>query len=346
MKKNKSIRILTFHSAYSYGAILQAYALYSFLIEHFTDVKIIDFRPIHFSIHAKLWRPKSWIISVLFSNFKKRMAYTKQYSADILRNNPPNADYYIIGSDQVWNPNITKDVKDIYYGDFIQDNQNKIAYAASCGKETFSQQEGSDFCKLIHGFKAISVREETGVLLCKKYLNLDVKCVLDPVFLLNDYYKRFKFSYIKKELCLFVLNNNTNTCFQCAKNIANKLNLKPKILNKNKWIKGFKIIPTPSIPRFLSEIHSSELVITNSFHGLAFSIIFEKNFLFVCTDPEKGTRAENILQKLGLRNRFFNSYKEAEDSGIWKETINYDIVNIKKDLLRKQSIEFLLSNLL
>lgn len=344
-KINKKIRILTFHSAYSYGAVLQTFALYTFLNERYDDVKVVDFRPEYFSIRFSIKNPKSWIVSFLFGLFKRKIAFTKRCSAETLRSLLPKADVYIIGSDQVWNPSITKDVRDIYFGDFIPDNKTKIAYAASFGRTEFAQDEIADFKRYIHGFKAISCREESGVDICRHILGVSAQCVLDPTFLIDNWAKIFNLKLVRNELCLFVLNNSTNECFEFARIVANELSLKPKVLNKNKKVAGFKVIRMPSVVRFLSEIYSSQFSITNSFHGLAFSILFEKDFLYVCTD-DKGTRAFNLLKKLGLENRFFNSYDAAMKSRIWKQKIDYSIVNAKKEILINEAIEFLLSNIL
>jgi hypothetical protein len=347
MKIDKSIRILTFHSAYSYGAVLQTFALYSYLNRRYTDVKVIDFRPKYFSLGIVLSSPKTWLIYSKFSRFLRKIVMTKEYTAEELRQSPPDADVFIIGSDQVWNPDITKDVKDIYFGAFIPKNRTKITYAASFGRTEFSENEKKDFIKYVHDFNAISCREESGVAICRDVLGVSAECVIDPVFLIDkDYYRTlFNLNKIKDELCLFVLNNSSTDCFDCAKSIANSMNLSPKVLNKNKRVDGLKIVPFPSIKRFVSEIYSSKFVITNSFHGLAFSIIMEKDFAFVCTDPSKGTRAINLLEKLGLMNRFFNSYEELQNSTIGKEHVNYNDVNAKKEILRQNAFVFLESNI-
>lgn len=343
--RSKKIRILTFHSAYSYGAVLQTYALYKFLCEYYTDVKVIDFRPQYFTLKCLWNRPKTWILCFQFRFRKKNIDYTKVISAEELRQTPPDADVYVIGSDQVWNPSITKSVQDIYFGNFIPRDRKKISYAASFGRTVFSKDEVDKIKSLIHDFSAISVREESAVLFCQQTLNLKTECVLDPTFLLNDYSHLFHANRTKKELGLFILNNSSNEVFDVAAKIASSMYLKPKIINKAKPIKGFKTIVFPSIPRFLKEIHNSTFIITNSFHGLAFSIIFNKQFAFVSTNPENVTRAVNILEQLNLSDRLFHSYHDLLESKIWNVSIDYEIVNDRLVELKQQSIHFLLSNI-
>ena len=340
-KISKVIRILTFHSAYSYGAVLQTYALYKFLSNRYTDVKVIDFRPSYFTLRWVWNRPKTWLLCFQFRFRKMKIKYTKEVSAEDLRISTPIADTYVIGSDQVWNPDITKSVQDIYFGDFIPRTIKKISYAASFGRSSFLDSEIKKMGSLIHDFAAISVREESAVNLCHQVLGLDATCVLDPTFLIDDYTHLFHGKKVKKELGVFVLDNNSNEIFDIALMIARKMLLKPKVINKNRPLKGFKIIPYPSIPCFLKEIYNSRFIITNSFHGLAFSIIFNKQFAFVNTNPKNVTRAQSILEKLGLMNRLFYSYEALAQSNIWDDIIDYRAVNSQLAKLRKQSIFFL-----
>lgn len=343
-KINKSIRIITFHSAYSYGAVLQTFALWKYLDGIYSDVKVVDFAPPTFSLKFNRKRPITWIKTWRF-RFRNKIAKTKPYTADGLRKTSPQADVYIIGSDQVWNPEITGIYKDIYFGDFIPRDCEKISYASSWGKEDFSEQTLKEIAPLFHDFKAVSVREESGVKLCREVAGVDALCVLDPTLLIEDYTPYFRKTRLKKELCLFVLDNDKEDCFDTSRFVANELGLKPKVLNKARKLEGFKNIPFPSIPAFLREIHNSEFVITNSFHGLAFSIIFNKQFAFVCTNKGNSTRIKNLLSKTGLTRRMFDSYEALERSRIWEEPIDYSEVNRRLNTLRTESKNYLTENI-
>lgn len=337
------ILILTFHSAFNYGAMLQCYALYTYLKKQFSNIEVIDFRPEEFSVKFNILRPTTWIKKYISNTFLSKIQFSKRYNAKQIRENPPVADVYIIGSDQVWNPEITGNNQDIYFGDFIKTGKKKIAYAASFGRTKFSAKEITDMKKFIHDYSAISVREESGVELCKE-IGYNAQCVLDPVFLLNatDYInKKLK---IKNDLGLFMLNNNTNDCFIFAKKVAADLGLKPKIINKSKVVPGFKIIPYPTVNRFLSEMASSKFIITNSFHGLAFSIIFRKSFIFISTDHRKNTRAISLLNKLGLEYRMYDDYSHAQKDKIWEIPIDYSLIDNRITQLKQESTTFLNSN--
>ena len=344
-KIDKVVRILTFHSAYSYGAVLQTYALYKYLSDHYTDVRVVDFRPDYFTLRPMWNRPKTWVLCFRFCFRRNKIKYTKKISAEELRHKTPLADVYIIGSDQVWNPSITQSVQDIYFGDFIPKSINKVSYAASFGRMNFSQEEIGNIKRFIHDFKAVSVREESAVELCDQVLGIKAKCVLDPTFLIEDYTPLFHAGKIKNELAIFVLNNDSNEVFNSVSTIAEKMSLKPKVINKNKPLKGFKTIAFPSIPCFLKEIYNSRFVVTNSFHGLVFSIIFNKQFVFVSTNPQNVTRAKNILEKLNLMDRLFYSYEDLVQSSVWENSIDYNKVNSYLVELRHQSIRFLKENI-
>ncbi len=344
LKINKIIRIITFHSAYSFGAVLQSFALWKFLEEKFTDVKIINFRPELFSLNFNWKNPISWPKYFSFS-FAKKIGLTREYSANEIRINPPKADTYIIGSDQVWNPRITQCYQDIYFGHFIPATSKKISYASSFGQDHFNSEEMDKISYYIHGFDSISVRENSGIDLIRSLTGTDAIHVLDPTFLIEDYTKYFNLGRIKNELCLFVLDNESIECFKYTKKISDSLNLRPKVLNKRKPVAGFRCIAFPTIPRFLKEIYQSKFVITNSFHGLAFSIIFKKNFLFIGTNKRNLTRPLSLLESLGLENRLFNTYKEAFESNLYHENINYDKVGITLSNLSALSTDYLLSNI-
>lgn len=340
----KTIRIITFNNAYSFGAVLQTFALWKFLDERYSDVKVINFFPQGFSLKAVWNRPMSWLKTFQF-RFRKSIGLTKVYSKKELIQNPPFADTYIIGSDQVWNPAITKEDADIFCGSFIPKYARKISYASSFGKTELDNTEKAQLRSLLFGFDAISVREESGIQLCERICDQDAICVIDPTFLIQDYSKYVRLKSIKDELCLFVLDNNSLKCFECAKFVAAELGLKPKVVNKSKPVKGMKVIPFPTIPRFLKEIYSSKFVITNSFHGLAFSIIFQKDFIFVCTNKSNSTRPINLLNKLGLIDRLVYSYEDVYKAPSLLSQIDYTSVNILKEQYINTSKDFLTNNI-
>ncbi len=341
--KDKKIRILTFHSAYSYGAVLQTYGLFTFLKKHFKDVRVVDFRCPHFSITFNWKNIKSWLTYPKFSAFKRKIKFTRQIDAEELRSRGIEADILVIGSDQVWNQNITKDYSDIYLGNLGKLTENKISYAASIGKSELNDNEKNLMGEMLPKFSKVSVREKEAVDLCEGIGVKDVEHVIDPTFLIDDYNKLIGRVEEKDELGLFVLDNSSNECFEAALQISSKLGLKPKVINKAKKQEGFKVIPFPGIKKFLREIAKSKFMITNSYHGLAFSIIFRKQFAYVTTNPKLQSRAKSLLELCGLESRMFFSYDELKNSEIWDRKIDYNKVGNKLAPFIKKSKEFLIS---
>lgn len=341
--KEKKIRILTFHSAYSYGAVLQTYGLFTFLKKHFKDVKVVDFRCPHFSLTFDWKKIKSWLIYPKFTEFKRKIKFTKQVYAEELRVRGIDADILVVGSDQVWNQNITKDYSDIYLGNLGKSTRRIISYAASIGKSELNENEKKLMGEMLPKFSEVSVREKEAVDLCEGVGVKEVKHVIDPTFLVDDYSKLIGNVKEKDELGLFVLDNSGTECFDAAKYISDKLGLKPKVINKAKSQKGFKIVPFPGIRRFLREIAKSKFMITNSYHGLAFSIIFSKQFAYVTTNPKLQSRAKSLLEICGLESRMFFSYDDLKISEIWNKSIDYDKVDSRLAPFIKKSKEFLIS---
>lgn len=341
--KNKKIRILTFHSAYSYGAVLQTYGLYTFLKKQFGDVRVIDFRCPHFSMTFNWKKIKSWLTYPKFAAFKRKIKFTGKVGAEELRNSGIDADILIVGSDQVWNQNITMDYADIYLGNLGKSTRKIISYAASIGKSELNDDEKKLMVKMLPKFSEISVREKEAVGLCEEVGAKMVKHVIDPTFLVEDYNKLIGKVKEKDELGLFVLDNSGSECFEAAVYISDKLGLKAKVINKAKSQEGFKIVPFPGIRRFLREIAKIKFMITNSYHGLAFSIIFRKQFAYVTTNPKLQSRAKSLLELCELESRMFISYDELKISEIWNSSIDYNKVVSKLTPFIKKSKEFLIS---
>ena len=173
IQNKMKINLLTFHRALSYGAVLQTYAMIKTLQRMGHDVTIIDYqKPFLRKVPTGLWSlKKSYGLKRLkkenvFRKFRvsKFKSSTKKFKTiSEIQAYEFNADWYIVGSDQVWNPRITKDSLKIYFFDFIK-SKNKISYAASFGASEWaaSEEDTSAVKLLLADFNAISVREESG----------------------------------------------------------------------------------------------------------------------------------------------------------------------------------------
>lgn len=341
---SKKIAILTFHSAKSYGAVLQTYALCKFLRNKGFNVLIINLRPP--AITGTLtWNPISWISAIRFGNFERK--YFKYFpfkyrTAKALKENPPIADYYIVGSDQVWNSEITNEYQSNYFFDFVPDGKKLISYAASFGKSNVNIEDENkrSIQKLLNRFQAISVREASGVVIAKEIFEVVAKQVLDPTFLLSDY-SCLTGNVVEKKHLVCVKFKKDQKFYETVRKMADSSDLLLEILDSSHPIKGMKVIPKPSVKLWLKTIKSASFVITDSFHGVAFCIIFQKNFIVIPANISRFTRIENLLKALALDDRIFYSYDEMINDKRWLENIDYQSVLLKLDKLRAASAAFL-----
>ena len=196
----KKISLVTYHCSPNVGAVMQTYALCRFLKEHGYQVEIVDirnFEPNLKTISEGSPLPIRLVKSVIYPKrinniFKKFYpALTKHYvSMDELRQNPPQSDYYIVGSDQVWNHVIARNKALAYFLDFGSDNVRRLSYASSFG---LSQWEAGPYAptekvrECLDRFYSLSVRELEGQNILKETFKKDATIVLDPTFL-NDSY--------------------------------------------------------------------------------------------------------------------------------------------------------------
>lgn len=254
-------------------------------------------------------------------------------------------DAFIVGSDQVWRTNYAKPIQK-YFLNFIKDKKDikKIAYAASFGtdKWEFSPQQTEECARLAKKFDLITVREDSGVNLCKQYLGVSAEQVLDPTMLLGieDYVKIIKAENTLKSkgnLFAYILNN-TSQKQEFIKNMAIK-----------KELKAFSIIPEeaqniiaqpyPGIHIWLRAFMDAEFIVTDSFHGCVFSIIFNKPFIAIGNKERGQARFDSLLKLFDLENRLIDlSQLNAEPV---TQDIDWNKVNSIRQMLREKSISLI-----
>ncbi len=352
--KIKKISLLTFHSALSYGAVVQTYAMIKTIEALNCNVELINLKaPFSPKKPTGIWSLKNEFgikkirKRILFRKFRKSHFKNKTpsfYSLKSLKSYKFNSDLYIVGSDQVWNPTITKKYSKNYFFDFV--DGHKISYAASFGKEewTYNKDYTAEIKKNLAKFKSISVRETSGKILLKNKFNINSTVVLDPSFLYNDYQKLFKNFKQKEQLVSFKLNYN-DSFLELVSNIQNKLNIPAFALDHNKKHKNITPIGYPSVITWLQTIAESSFIITDSFHGLVFSLIFQKKFIVVNAHPKRFTRIQSLLDMLNLTDRIVNTSVNTDINKILQTDINYDEVNLRLEQLKKESLNFIKSNI-
>ena len=326
---DKKIGVITVHRNVNYGANLQAFASARFLSNSGFNAEVVDYLPKNLDKDNYLfsWLKSSWdndenrsfshrlklFLALLLSapdKNKKLKAFYKfreqrcdkspKYNS---LNEVIKADYIdiVCGSDQIWNPDITEGINPIYFGD-IPGVKNKVSYAASMGRSEYSPVDEQKAASLIKNLDYVSVREAKSVDYIEKISGKKVSCVCDPVFLLekSEYIKIAKPIKIKKPYLLVysVVGNDAmlNAALEFAK--ENNLTVVEICQSKNRKRKHIQL-SAASPEEFLGAILNAEYVVTNSFHGTAFSIIFEKDF-YVFDNKGRGSRITDLLTKAGL----------------------------------------------
>lgn len=332
-----NIRLLTFSKASSYGASLQCYALCKVLKNMGHNVVLISI-PLKHNFKALVYET---IMSFGMLSFRKEFLppYSKHKFSD-------QTDLYIVGSDQVWNIDLTKEFADDYFLGTIPDNTPRISYAASIGSETWRYPERNlEISSYLKKYQAISVREASAVSICRDEFGVDAQVVLDPTLLLDDY----------SEIIGTKKDNNKPilVCFKLLRDpkfipltefIADRMKITPLNMASRELNSG-KNLRIPTVKKWLQTIAESTMVITDSFHCTVFAIMFRRKFITIPSQPSRKGRMLELLEKLGLTSRFYNSIDEVQATEKWREEIDYDAVFLKLHDLRQSSLEFLISEL-
>ncbi|NMH88334.1 polysaccharide pyruvyl transferase family protein [Flavivirga algicola] len=347
------IKTITCHEVYNYGASLQEYALINYLELLGHETEAIHYKPNYLSNHLNIWRVpnaslKIPIIKHLYllaklpsriGELKKKKAFdifSEKYiktgdvlykSNEELKENIPSADVYICGSDQIWNSFFQNGKDPAFYLDFAPNDKLKISYAASFAIDEIKESLKPFVKEKIERLNSVSVRETSGVDILEQ-LEINATQVLDPVFLFNKEYWNDKFVFPINEKFILIYDFDSNSLIQkLALKLAKENGLKIFAVNKNIkyadtnfWQKGPE--------HFLSLVANAELIISNSFHAVAFSLIFNKQFLVVNRKEKINTRMRDLLALFGISNLLLN-----DDSDIKKQTIkpinSYDFINNK-----------------
>jgi hypothetical protein len=313
------IGILTFHNADNYGAVLQCYALQEKLKElHPNDeVFVIDYKcpKIVNSYIPRLNFKKPWKIFTL-SKTKKKVKTFQKFREKYLNLGTDDFSFYDViyyGSDQIWNPSLTgNDLK--YFGKNY--SGKKIAYAASDGGE---MNYDTEVCDLLNQFSKISCREKT---LTEKLQNLDIKSpiktVCDPVFLLSKE-QWLKIAELPKDdnyVLAYKISANPNFDNEAEK-LGQRLGKKViqivyvKSLRKF-FYHGQSFVEGISPEKFVGYFAKADFVLTTSFHGTAFSVIFDKPF-FVLSFNKRSERITDLLSALGIQDRYGSVFQENKN---------------------------------
>lgn len=349
------IGILTFHRAYNYGAILQAYALQEKLKEMGAQSEIIDYLSTVkrkqnklFTYNKKLGLKGNLLKLVkdcyrkgkneAFDQFMKdeMVLSESEYSSmdELVQMDQQGVyDTYIVGSDQVWNYNNT--LRDsAFLLSFVSDNMKKCSYAASLGSAKFDDEIYAQYNSELQKFRVLTVREESSIGEQGFLSENHARAVVDPTLLLKkNNYERLAHPRILKEKYAFMYTiAEERHLRKFAEQYCKDNGL---ILVDSK--KSGVFFRNPSPKDFLSFIQYADCVFTNSFHGTALSIMLEKQFITeVQTKSSLNNRSNDLIGKLGLQDRDIDSNGFTS-----RDSIDYMIVKQKLDKLRNDSEDIL-----
>lgn len=373
-----NIGILTFHFSDNYGAALQAYALRRWLTERGHRASFIDYRPAHIERGGRLCVPTSpaklkadlkvvylAVSSFLHQHFghrgqREKFVRFREHFLGIPTDAAPTDngaslaaaqayDLIVAGSDQIWSPSQHFGFDPNYFLAFAQSfRARKISYAASFGRDRVSSDEAAQLPELLHNFDAISVREASGVTLVERTTGQRPANVPDPTLLLNSYAELTDPAPSEHgtDPYLFCYGlRSPDNIRQTAELVARQLGcpiLSPHNPHR-RWVEiGQTVHPDPA--EWVALIKNARFVVTNSFHGTVFSLLFKKPFIVAGLTGDKAAanaRAIHLLKAVGLEGRFAPSFSTSRTEALMAEAIDWAAVDQRLADLRQAGNEFL-----
>jgi polysaccharide pyruvyl transferase WcaK-like protein len=320
-RKFMKISILTQALGHNYGGLLQAYALQAYLKSLGCEVETLNRRAptrklrIAFKylirnlvLYRNLteFRNKNLKISPVIKSEQKLREYYRKNSFDIV----------LVGSDQVWRPSYSPSLYNFYL-DFLDDIQcsaKRVSYAASFGVDEWEYSpEQTVTCKnLIQKFDAVSVREDSALSLCRNYLDVDAEWVVDPTLLLDagDYEKLIGEPESKGDptKVLAYLLDHSQDKGNIVKKVASTLPaesvaIETQMIITQATARNLLLRPYPKVEDWLKGFRSAKFVVTDSFHGCVFSIIFNRPFVAICNFHRGSSRFHSLLKMFELEER-------------------------------------------
>lgn len=370
----KDIGIIThLYKSTNYGGVLQAFALCEYLNEQGYKTEQIQYEKTdeltlrkrvgnicralkkcyskakHASVYKKIDSR-----AIKFEEFKKKYICQSRnvYTKNDLDKLPQEYKLFITGSDQVWHPNA---VCDAYLLAFGNSEVKRMSYAASVAKDTLTEAELERYSLSFRNYSAISVREKNAVEILQPASPIKIQLVLDPVFLLGRKKwdslggdKRIKKKYV---FCYFLGESNAQrkAAYEYAQRRECDIfligHLNNEYMECDEKIRGENIVDADPLD-FVRLIRDAETVFTDSFHAMAFSMIFRKD-LFVFERSAKSTMSSRIIslaEMYGIQGRFLNDGYQDSEKLFSIPPIDYEHSEANIEELREESISFLLNN--
>lgn len=338
----KKAGIITFHRAKNYGAVLQAYALQHTVESLGAECEIIDYRcasiekgykPFQFKKKdpvrsvlksVLLFRKRSLRIKRFSGFYENRLRLSKKhYTAETIGECRDDYDVFITGSDQVWGQG-TRDVSpdSVYFLKFAEPSK-RFSYAASIGSDKVSPEKREVMTKLLSDFQNYSVREKSAAVIIDELLGKKAEVNLDPTLLVKpDDWAKIAAKPLDTPYILVFNVKPVKSLLDFAQKLSEQKNLPVVFITDlpHKSRPNFTYVAAPAVEDFLGYFKNAEYVVTNSFHGTAFSLIFKRNlFVEFATANGRNTRSENLLNTMGISREIVDG--NAEETAIdWNKT--------------------------
>lgn len=349
----KKVGIFTIYIA-NYGAVLQTYALQKYLRETYPDldVQVVDFYTHEpYAIFKKasdnpiknILRQSTKLLH--YCELRRRNSREQHFikeefilsprydNVDELMANMPQYDIYLTGSDQVFN--VKSRYSALFYQTFSVKGGIKAAYAPSFGTSEFTDDYKSAIRKSISTFSFLSCREDDGASVLSELKGQNIPCVLDPTLLLNkEQWSKVMSAPMSKDKYLLIYDlNGGQKLVSIAKPIANQNGWKIWCITQHTDIryKGVDRLIYDAGPReFIGLFSEAQYVITDSFHGTAFSIIFEKLFNTYIAVPRAARRIESLLKECGMSERVIRAGEKVECMNVTGPKSMTDFMQLKE----------------
>lgn len=372
-------KILAHPTFQNYGGILQAFALQKTISKLGCNAVTLDYMPRYLeqslNIQGKKNKLRLWkcfinriikktgdpipgyIEQYLFRPFKYR--FMRTWRLDLLRQRlkqAPADSRYIVGSDQVWRGVYARGIESLpfFFLSFATQEQRlrSFAYAASFGSDEWegTPEETEECARLIKDFKAVSVREHSGIRICHEVFGVEAVQMPDPTLLLEpaDYshlIRRWWTLRLPQPCMAVYLLDETAEKKQLTQAVAEQAGLYPQQLTAHGDApRAMDRIPL-SIPQWLRCIRDAECILTDSFHGCVFAIIFNKPFICLGNEARGSARFDSLLGTFGLQDRLLINPTPEQVKELMRTPIDWKHVNAIRSSEKQRALQFLKENL-
>jgi hypothetical protein len=370
------IGLFTYHFSDNYGALYQAYAIRKWLLDRGVAAEFVNYHPAYVEEGGpldrpwdpRLWRKNATILYMkqahlrwrLFGDRKQRAGFEtfrreilgvtgpRIRTAEALRPCMKAYDMLICGSDQIWNPSIQRGFDPVYFLDIPgAEHIRKVAYAPSFGRSTIEPEHSAELARLARGLDGISVREESGraILAQAGFAPETVEVVPDPTILLGRFDDLLD-GNDADEGGVFCYALRTDAVIRDVAEAASTTMGEPLVSarnNRQRWPDiGTGAVPTPV--DWLRMLARAKLVVSNSFHGVALSIILNRPFIAVALPGKRAgmnARVINLLEMTGLQDRLVTDQTMAGASRLSTSPIDWEAVNARLSQARAVAENYL-----